>query len=65
MKEPPHSSTREGADAAIQQLEKQIADLKRRWPAHSVPPAMLEQLDELEEELQRLQASSRNQAASS
>lgn len=37
----------------IKQLEKQIAELKSRWPAHSVPPAMLQQLDELEEELER------------
>lgn len=35
----------------IQQLEKQIADLKSRWPSHSVPPAMMAQLDELEEAL--------------
>lgn len=38
----------------LKRLEKQIADLKSRWPAHSVPPAMLEELDELEEELERL-----------
>ncbi len=38
----------------VQELEKRIADLKSRWPAHSVPPAMLEELDELEEELERL-----------
>jgi hypothetical protein len=37
----------------IEALEKQIADLKKRWPAHSVPVAMMEQLDELEEELSR------------
>ena len=37
----------------IEELEKQIAELKRRWPAHSVPPAMLQQLDELEEALER------------
>ena len=37
----------------IEELEKQIAELKRRWPAHSVPPTMLQQLDELEEELER------------
>jgi hypothetical protein len=37
----------------IEELERQIADLKRRWPAHSVPPTMLQQLDELEEELER------------
>ncbi len=35
----------------IQDLEKQIADLKNRWPSHSVPPGMMAQLDELEEEL--------------
>jgi len=37
----------------IKELESQIAELKSRWPAHSVPPAMLQQLDELEEELER------------
>jgi hypothetical protein len=37
----------------IEEPEKQIAELKRRWPAHSVPPTMLQQLDELEEELER------------
>ena len=37
----------------IEELKEQIAELKRRWPAHSVPPAMLQQLDELEEELER------------
>jgi hypothetical protein len=37
----------------IEELERQIAELKRRWPAHSVPPTMLQQLDELEEELEQ------------
>lgn len=36
----------------IKELERQIAELKRRWPAHSTPPTMLQQLDELEEELE-------------
>lgn len=35
----------------IEQLEKQIAELKSRWPAHSPPPSMLDQLEELEDEL--------------
>jgi len=35
----------------IQELEQQIADLKNRWPSHSVPPAMMLQLDEMEEAL--------------
>lgn len=38
----------------IGELEKEIADLKRRWPAHSVKPAMIIRLEELEEELERL-----------
>jgi len=37
----------------IEELEKRIADLKRRWPAHSVPPTMLQQLDELDETLEK------------
>jgi len=37
----------------IEELEKQIAELEKRWPAHSAPPTMLQQLDELEEELER------------
>jgi cell division protein ZapA (FtsZ GTPase activity inhibitor) len=35
----------------IQELQEKIADLKKRWPAHSVPPAMMRELDDLEEEL--------------
>ena len=40
----------------IKDLEKQIAELKRQWPAHSVPPAMLQRLEDLEEELERERA---------
>lgn len=36
----------------IVELQKQILELKSQWPKHSVPPAMLQQLDELEEELE-------------
>ncbi|MBN1536500.1 MAG: tRNA (N6-threonylcarbamoyladenosine(37)-N6)-methyltransferase TrmO [Anaerolineales bacterium] len=32
----------------IEEIKKQLADLKKRWPAHSVPPAMMAQLDDLE-----------------
>ncbi len=35
----------------IESLERQINELKARWPAHSIPAAMMEQLDELEEAL--------------
>ena len=37
----------------IKELEGLVAELKGRWPAHSVPPTMLQQLDDLEEELER------------
>jgi len=40
----------------IRELEKQIADLEARLPAHSTPPAMIQELEELEEELEGLKA---------
>ncbi len=39
----------------IKHLEEQIADLKSRLPAHSIPPTMIQELDDLEEELEQLQ----------
>jgi len=35
----------------IQQIKERIEDLKKRWPAHSVPPILMQELDDLEEEL--------------
>ena len=40
-------------EVRIKELEREIADLKARWPKHSVPPAMLMRLEELEEELEQ------------
>lgn len=40
-------------DQKIKELEEKIADLKGRWPAHSVRPWMLQQLEDLEEELEK------------
>jgi len=37
----------------IKELEEKIAELKRRWPAHSVKLEMVRELEELEEELAR------------
>ena len=34
------------------EIEDKIADLKARWPAHSVPPSMWQQLEELEAQLE-------------
>ena len=35
----------------ISALTREISELQARWPAHSIPAAMLEKLDELEEAL--------------
>lgn len=35
----------------IKEIEAEIAELKPRWPPHSVPPRMWQQLEELEEKL--------------
>jgi hypothetical protein len=39
----------------VREIEERIADLKARWPAHSVPPSMWQQLEELENELEKAQ----------
>jgi hypothetical protein len=36
----------------VTEIEEKIADLKARWPAHSVPPSMWQQLEELEARLE-------------
>ena len=38
------------------EIEARIAELKRRWPAHSVPPHMWDELEELEAELESARA---------
>jgi len=37
----------------VREIEAEIADLKARWPAHSVPSAMWQELEELENELEK------------
>jgi hypothetical protein len=48
----------------IEELEKQISELKHRFPAHSVPPTMVQQLEELEEELESEREKSHREEAS-
>jgi len=36
----------------VSELEERIAEMKRRIPPHSVPPAMLQDLEDLEMRLQ-------------
>ena len=38
----------------ITELEKLLQDLKNRFPAHSLKPQMVRELEELEEELEKL-----------
>jgi hypothetical protein len=37
----------------IREIEEKIADLKARWPAHTVPPKMWQQLEDLEADLEK------------
>ena len=41
------------SERSIEEIEAALADLRGRWPAHSVPPHMWQELEELEEELAR------------
>lgn len=34
--------------STVREIEDKLADLKARWPAHSVPPSMCQRLEELE-----------------
>ena len=43
----------------VQRLEAELRDLTRRMPAHSMPPAMLERLEELEDALAEARARAR------
>lgn len=48
-------------DSRTEDLEKRINDLRKRLPAHSARPWMLEELEELEEELAALKAKAAGQ----
>jgi hypothetical protein len=43
-------------DKRIAELEAEIAELKARMPKHSVPPAMIIELEDMEDELETLKA---------
>ncbi len=49
-------------DYKIKEIEEKIVDIKARWPAHSVPPSMWQQLEDLEAQLE---AAKREQRKSS
>ena len=46
----------------LNSIEKKLAELKSRWPFHSVQPKMVADLEELEEERERLMRLTRSDA---
>jgi hypothetical protein len=47
----------------IQELESEIAEVKARLPKHSVPPALIIELEDLEDELEMLKARAKREPA--
>jgi len=41
-------------DLQLNAVEKKLEELKSRWPSHSVQPKMVADLEDLEEERERL-----------
>ena len=41
-------------DLEIDEVKKKITDVKKRWPFHSPKPALFQELENLELELERL-----------
>jgi hypothetical protein len=46
----------------IEDIEGRISELKARWPAHSVPPHMWQELEDLEDQLEKARSAARNKA---
>ena len=42
------------AGCVVSDLQKEVAELRSRLPAHSAKPAMIQQLEELEEKLEKI-----------
>jgi len=51
---------RQELEAKQLSLQAQLADLQRRWPAHSVPLAMWQELEKLEDELKAVEQQLQN-----
>ena len=45
----------------IAELEMRLADLKARLPAHSIPATMLIEMEDIEDELERLRKATRKE----
>ncbi len=46
----------EDIDARIADVKRKIDDVRKRWPFHSPKPALFQELEDLELELERLKA---------
>lgn len=53
------------AEQRIRELQKQLDDLRARLPKHSIPAAMILELEAMEEELADLQAQSKENSSTS
>ena len=51
--------------ARIAELEERLADLKARLPAHTIPPGMIAEMDELEDALLEAQGQLEEERTSS
>ena len=52
-----HQPSGPDSTSKVEELEARLHDLRSRLPAHSIPASMLIELEELEEMLERAQAS--------
>jgi len=48
------TNKRESIEKQIQEIKEKLADAKARLPKHSVLPSMIIEIEDLEEELERL-----------
>lgn len=48
------------SDDKVSEIEAKITDLKARWPAHSVPISMWQELEKLEDELDKAKEADRS-----
>ena len=46
-------------DTDVKEIEAKIAELKARWPAHTVPSSMERELEELEDKLEAARQASK------
>lgn len=44
-------------------MEQKLEDLKKRWPAHSVKPQMIMEMEQIEEEIELLREEYRKKIA--